>query len=262
MAIIYEKKDHIAIITINRPHAMNAMDLDASKEMVDAWGDFRDDPDMRVGVLTGAGDRAFCAGADLKRVGEFYSLTPFERREKSENEPGLGGITRNLCLWKPIIAAINGVCFAGGLEIALACDLRIASENAQFGLLELKWGIIPGAGGTQRLPRLVPFTKALEMVLMAEKINAREAYRIGLINRVLPSSKLMPTAIEMAEKICENAPLAVKAAKEAMYRGINMPIEEALRLEQFLAEPIRQSEDAKEGIKAFQEKREPNFRGR
>lgn len=262
MSIEYRKKGKIAIITINRPEKMNALDPDSNRELIKAWIDFRDDEELLVAIITGAGTQAFCAGADLKRVEEFYSLTPFQRREISEREPALGGITRNLTIWKPIIAAINGVCLAGGFELALACDIRIASENATFGLTEVRWGIMPGAGGTQRLPRLIPLAKAVEMILTAEKIDAHEAYQMGLLNHVVPLPELMSASLKIAEKICENGPLAVRAAKEAILRGIDLSLDEGLRLEQFLAEPLRQSEDAREGIRAFREKRKPVFKGR
>ena len=174
----------------------------------------------------------------------------------------MGGITRNLEIWKPIIAAINGYCLAGGLEIALACDIRIASETATFGLTEVSRGIIPVAGGTQRLPKLIPLGKSLEMILTGERIDAQEAYRIGLVNRVVPTGQLLPEAMRLAERICANAPLAVKAAKEAVYRGMNLPLSEGLWLEQQLADPVCQSEDAKEGPRAFFEKRPPVFKGK
>lgn len=263
MVVLFEKKERIAIITINRPDAMNSLDGETLDQLNKAWIDFRDDPDLWVAIVTGAGDKAFCAGADLKNLGKFYSsMTPIQRRERSEKEPGVGGITRNLEIWKPIIAAVNGHCLAGGLEIALACDIRIASENATFGLTEVSWGIIPGAGGTQRLPRLIPPARSLEMILCAERIDAREALKIGLVSRVVPLKDVMPEAIKTAERICQNAPLAVRAAKEAIYRGLDLPLSEGLRLEQFLAEPVRQSEDAKEGPRAFSEKKTPVFKGR
>ncbi len=186
MPIIYEKKDKIAIITINRPEAMNAIDPETSEELSKAWMDFRDDPSLWVAILTGAGDKAFSAGADLKKMIPFLAtLSPFERREREEKCPGFGGITRRLNIWKPIIAAINGFCLAGGLEMALACDIRVAAEHATFGLMEVSRGIIPGAGGTQRLPRMIPVAKAMEMILMAQRIDAQEALRLGLVNRVV-----------------------------------------------------------------------------
>ncbi len=263
MSIIYEKKERIAIITINRPEVRNALDFEAIEALNKAWIDFRDDPNLWVAIITGAGDKAFSAGADVRKIGEFYSkLSSAERLEMAEKEPGLGGITRNLEIWKPIIAAINGYCLAGGMEIALSCDIRIASENAVFGLTEARLGIMPGAGGTQRLPRLIPLAKALEMMLLAKRLDAQEALQIGLVNKVLPLSELMSTAMEMAQTICERGPLAVRAIKKAVLRGLEMPLREGLLLEQYLAEPLRQSEDAKEGIRAFIEKRKPEFKGK
>ncbi len=189
-------------------------------------------------------------------------MNPIERREQREKSYGLGGITRHLNIWKPIIVAINGVAYGGGLELALAGDIRLASENAKMGLLETKWGIIPGQGGTQRLARLVPLGRALEMIFTAEQIDAHEAYRIGLVNRVVSQKDLLPTAIALAEKICENAPLAVRAAKESVYRGLDLSIDEGMRLEQFLANLIRDSADTQEGMNAFAEKRKPLYAGK
>ena len=263
MSVLFEKKGKIAIITINRPEAMNSLDGETLDGLNKGWIEFRDDPDLWVAIITGAGERAFCAGGDLKSLRDYYSsMTPIERRERGEKGPGVGGITRNLEIWKPIIAAINGHCLAGGLEIALACDIRIAAETATFGLTEVSRGIIPGAGGTQRLPRLISLAKSLDMILCADRIDAQEALEIGLVSRVVPVKDVMAEAIKTAERICRNAPLAVRAAKEAIYRGLDMPLAEGLRLEQFLAEPIRQTEDAKEGPRAFSEKREPRFKGK
>jgi E-phenylitaconyl-CoA hydratase len=263
MRVTFEKAGRIALLTINRPLAMNSLDGETLAALNKAWIDFRDDPELWIAIITGAGVKAFCAGADIKTLANYYSsTTAIQRKATAEREPGLGGITRNLEIWKPIIAAINGYCLAGGLEIALACDIRIASETATFGLTEVSRGITPGAGGTQRLPRLIPLGKSLEMILTAESIDAQEAYRIGLVNRVVPPDQLLPEAMKMAERICRNAPLAVQAAKEAVYRGMDLPLPEALWLEEFLAEPVRQSEDAKEGPRAFFEKRPPRFKGK
>ncbi len=263
MPIRFETQQHIAIITMDRPEVHNAIDFDLSRELIEAWIRFRDDADLWVSIVTGAGDKSFSSGADLRALGEFYrSLTPLQRRHRAETSPGLGGLTRNLEIWKPIIAAVNGYCFGGGMELALACDIRIASENAQFGLTETSWGIIPGAGGTQRLPRVVPMGIALEMIFTAKKINAAEAYRIGLVNQVTPPTELMNAAIEMANKICANAPLAVQTAKMAVWKGLELPLADGLRLENTLGEPLRQSEDVQEGIAAFAEKRKPRFKGK
>lgn len=263
MAVTVETREKIAILTISRPLAMNALDEETVASLNKAWIDFRDNPELWVAIITGAGGKAFCSGADIKYLAKYYrTATAIQRKAKAETEPGLGGITRHLQIWKPMIAAINGHCLAGGLEIALACDIRIAAENATFGLPEVSRGIIPGAGGTQRLPRLIPLGKSLEMILTGDMIDAQEAYRVGLVNKVVPFDQLLPEAVKLAERICRNAPLAVQAAKEAVYRGLALPLSEGLRLEQFLAEPIHHSEDAKEGPKAFFEKRPPVFKGK
>ena len=263
MLVKFETTEKIAILTINRPLAMNALDTEALASLNKAWIDFRDNPDLWVAIITGAGIKAFCAGSDIKGLANYYSSTTADQRKaKADTEPGFGGITRNLEIWKPIIAAINGYCLAGGLEIALACDIRIASETATFGFTEVSRGIIPVAGGTQRLPKLIPLGKSLEMILTGERIDAHEAYRIGLVNKVVPSDQLLSEATKLAERICQNAPLAVQAAKEAVYRGIDLPLSEGMKLEQFLADSIFQTEDAKEGPRAFFEKRPPVFKGK
>ena len=263
MTIQFEQEGPVAILTIDRPKVHNALDFETSDALVDAWMRFRDDDALRVAVLTGAGERAFCAGADLRNVGEFYkTLTSAQRLRRSEQVPGLGGITKNLAIDKPMLAAVNGHCLAGGLELALACDLRIASENATFGLPEVTRGMLPGAGGTQRLPRLVGPERALDLILTGRRIDAPEAERMGLVTRVVPQAELRDAALAVARVIAENGPLAVRAAKAAVWRGLDLPLEEGLRLEQLIAEPIRQSEDAREGPRAFLEKRKPEFKGR
>ncbi len=263
MTIRFESEGPVAILTIDRPKVHNALDFETSDALIDAWLRFRDDDDLRVAVLTGAGERSFCSGADLRGVGDFYkNLTSVQRMQRSEQVPGLGGITKNLAVDKPIIAAINGHCLAGGLEVALACDLRIASENATFGLPEVLRGVIPGAGGTQRLPRLIGPERALDLILTGRRIDAREAERMGLVTRVVALHDLRDEALSVARVIAENGPLAVRAAKAAIWRGLHLPLDEALRLEQYMAEPVRQSEDAQEGPRAFLEKRKPEFKGR
>jgi len=256
--VLYEQKDKIVTITLNRPEAMNSVDPETQEALIEAWTRFRDDDTAWVAILTGAGEKAFSAGADLKKLIP-RTFAPGQRRDR---DAGLGGITRGLEIWKPMIAAVNGHCLAGGLELALACDLRLASPNATFGLTEVRWAIMPGAGGTQRLPRAVPLAKALEMILMAQTIDAAEAYRIGLVNKVVPLPELMPTAVQWAQTLCERGPLAVRAAKEAVIRGLTMPLADGLRLEAFLSATLRQTEDAVEGPKAFAEKRKPEFKAR
>jgi len=262
--VLYEKRDRLAIVTINRPEAMNAIDPETHRELIDVWTDVRDDPDVWVAILTGAGEKAFCAGADLKKlIPQAFGreVSTAVAREQAAKELGLGGITRGLQIWKPLIAAINGFCLAGGLELALACDLRVAAEHAAFGLTEVRWALIPGAGGTQRLPRAVPLAKAMEMILTGEMIDAREAHCIGLVNRVVLAREVMPAALQWAETIMERGPLAVRAAKEAIVRGLGMSLDDGLRLELMLSLTLRGTRDADEGPRAFAEKRRPVFKG-
>ncbi|MFC1944139.1 enoyl-CoA hydratase/isomerase family protein [Chloroflexota bacterium] len=254
MALLYEKEGRVVTITINRPEALNAFDPETTFEFSEATIKFRDDRDAWVAIITGAGDRSFSAGADLKK------LVP-ARVAKTYEPPPM--IMSGIEIWKPMIAAVNGTAFGGGLELALACDLRIAAEHALFGLPEVKWGLIPGWGGTQRLHRLIPWARALEMLLTGEPIDAQEALRLGLVNSVVPKDKVVSTAREWADKICKNGPLAVRAAKEAMARGANMNLDDGLKLEFLLADHlVTDTEDAVEGPKAFVEKRTPDFKAR
>jgi enoyl-CoA hydratase/carnithine racemase len=262
MSIRRDIRGQILVVTMDRPQARNALNTEMREALIETWQEFRDNKDLRVGILTGAGDKSFCAGADLKEIGDYYrSMTPIERRENGEQSPGLGAITRNFDPRKPIIAAINGPCLAGGLELALACDIRIAAEHAVFGLPEVRRGILPGAGGTQRLPRVVPRGVALEMILTGAPVSAEAALRWGLVSHVVAGEDLLDEALRIAELIAANGPLAVRAARDAVYQGLALPLDEALRLEQFQAEPLRQSDDAMEGVRAFVEKREPCFKG-
>lgn len=257
MAIDYQKEGKIAIFTINRPEALNSINVQAARELHEAMVEFRDDPELWVGIITGAGDRAFCAGADIK------DMLPF-LKENLPNRPWAMPDTpmRGLELWKPLIAAINGIALGGGLELALACDLRIASEKARFGTPEVNLGLIPGWGGTQRLPRMIPACKAAELLLMGKPIDAQEAYRIGLVNIVVPPESVMPTARKWAEIICQAGPLAVRAAKEAMVRGSSLTLEDGLRLEKALEAYVMSTEDFTEGTTAFREKRKPDFKAK
>ncbi len=260
--VLYEQKDRVVTITINRPEAMNAIDPETHQALVDAWIRFRDDEAAWVAILTGAGDKAFSAGADLKKMIPAAFTGGRGYNPVAHNAYGLGGITRGLEIWKPMIAAINGFCLAGGLEQALACDVRLAAPHARFGLTEVRWAIMPGAGGTQRLPRAVGITRALEMILTAEPIDAEEALRVGLINRIVPLPELVPAARALAEGLCARGPLALRAAKEAVIRGLSLPLPDGLRLEAFLSGTLRGTEDAAEGPRAFAEKRKPSFKAR
>lgn len=240
MPVRFEVDAGVALITLDRPEALNAIDLEMQDALVAAWQRFRDDEALRVAVLSGAGDRAFCAGVDVKRMGELYaSVPPHRRREEWNRRPGIGGITRNLDVGKPVVAAIHGHCVGAGLELALACDLRYASQEASFGFPELGLGIIPGQGGTQRLPRVVPTNVAMEMILTTEPISAARALEVGLVNRVVPLPDLRPTALATAHRIAELPPTAVRTAREAVLRGLDLSLPDGLRLEQDLADPLR-----------------------
>ena len=252
MAVLYEKEDKIVTITLNRHEKLNRIDAETFEALSNAFVDFRDDPETWVAIITGAGE-AFSTGADHDKL-----LRPWA--DKSFQVPLM--ITRGLDIWKPLIAAINGPARGGGLEIALACDIRIASENAYLQMPEVGRGLIPGWGGTQRLPRMVSPAKAAEMILLGTPISAEEAYRLGLVNKVVPLAQLLPTAKEWAAKICENGPLAIRRAKEAMVRGRNMAQEEGLRLELAFFEEMLQSEDYKEGLRALAEGTKPQYKGR
>jgi enoyl-CoA hydratase/carnithine racemase len=260
MGILYEKRGRVAYITINRPEVRNAIDLETSRELAQVWRDFRDDNELWIGVLTGAGEKAFSAGADLKSL--IPMLAGAARTNEVTNDGGFGGITSDLTCWKPVIAAINGFCLAGGTELMLACDLRIAAENATIGLTEVRWGIIPGAGGTQRLPRMIPLATAMEIILLGEPITAQEAWRIGLINRVVPQAELMNEVERWIAILLARGPLALRAAKQAMLQGLDMPLAEGLQLEGRLFRQMLATEDAKEGPTAFAQKRTPEFKGR
>ncbi len=257
MAIDYKKEGKIAIFTINRPEALNAMNVQATKELHEVMVDFRDDPNLWVGIITGAGDKAFCAGADIKDTLPFLKENLPQKPWAMPSTP-----MRGLELWKPLIAAINGLTLGGGLEIALACDIRIASEKARLGLPEVTLGLIPGWGGTQRLPRVIPWCKAAQLIFTGKPIDAQEAYRIGLVNKVVPPEEVMSTAREWAETICQAGPLAVRAAKEAMIRGYEMTLTDGLKLENALEGYVIGTEDFTEGTTAFIEKRKPNYKAK
>jgi len=249
MTVDYKKEGRIAIFTINRPEAMNAQNAQFHRELNEAFIDFRDDPNVWVGIIHGAGDKAFSAGADIK---EFRTISNEQRPERLRAEQ----------IWKPFIAAIHGYCLGGGLELAMECDLRIAAENALLGYPEVTIGFFPGSRCTLRLPRYITRTYVMELMLMGQQIDAHEAYRMGLVNKVVPLDQLMLTAREWAEIICQAGPLGVSAAKEMIIMGYDMTMEEGVKLEQKLLGHVRSSEDFMEGARAFAEKRKPVFKGR
>ncbi len=249
--VLYDKSEEIVTITFNDPKGFHSMSPELFQSLSEALIKFQEDTDALVAIITGNGKRAFCAGADIK------SMIP-ALRDKGYILPPL--ITRGLNIMKPIIAAVNGLALGGGMEIAMACDMRIAAESAKFGQPEVNLGIMAGWGGTQRLPRLVGAGKAAELLMMAENIDADEAYRIGLVNKVVPLDELMTTAQEWAKKICLKGPLGVQATKEAITRGLNMNLEDGLYLEKALFDNILTSEDSFEGVAAFTEKRKAEYK--
>jgi enoyl-CoA hydratase len=255
--LLFEVSEKIARLTFNRPNVLNALNRKTMDELGDCLKKVRADDEIRVLILTGAGEKAFVAGADIN---ELSQQTPVNGREFTLY--GQEIIHRLETLGKPAIAAINGFALGGGCELALACTLRIASRNAKLGQPEVKLGIIPGYGGSQRLPRLCGKGVAHEMILTGEMISAEEALRVGLVNRVVDSGELLATAEAIAKKIIANAPLAVKYALEAVEHGMEMPQEEGLYLEATLFGLCCATQDMREGTRAFLEKRPPKFQGR
>lgn len=261
--ILYEKKGHVRLITINRAEKMNSLDFNANDELVDIWHEFDEDEDARVAVITGAGNQAFCAGADLKTYTLAFAQTSApEFRKKYTNGPGFGGITRNLDIDKPIIAAVNGFAISGGFELALACDIRFCSENAEFALQDAKWGFHACDGGLIRLPQIIGMGHAMEIILSGERVNAEHAYRIGLVNRVFPQSELLEQALDYAQMLASRAPLSHRFAKEVVRRSMGMHQDEALKWESRSFYDVGMTEDLKEGVTSFKEKRAANFKGR
>jgi enoyl-CoA hydratase/carnithine racemase len=252
-AVLYEVRDDIAWITLNRPEAMNALNLAVREGLEQAWSDFSADPAARVAVLSGAGGRAFSAGADLK--------------ERAVSDQGPADVrwahgARGRTLRKPTIAAIDGYCLGGGFELALSCDIRIATPASRLGLPEIRRGFFPGGGGPMRLARMIPLTNAMEMLLTGDPIDADTALRLGIISRVVPAGELHAAATDIGSRISRNAPLAVEAVKELALRALDMPWEPVSRFSELYRALIGTTEDAKEGPRAFVEKREPVYRGR
>ena len=255
--VLYEKQDAIAYVTVNRPKVLNALNRATWADLQTAFEDARDDAAVRGVILTGAGDKAFMAGADIS---ELAHVTAFEAEQSSRFGQEVLDLIENL--GKPVVAAINGFALGGGCETAMACTVRIAVENAKFGQPEVKLGLPPGGGGTQRLPRLVGKGRALQLILSGEMINAQEAYRIGLVNEIVLAADLMPRAEAILKKIAVNAPIAVKFSLEAVNKGMETSQSEGLLLEASYFGLCAATEDKKEGTSAFLEKRAPQFQGR
>ncbi len=262
-AIKTERFTDVLLVTIDAEEKLNALDFEANDRLIEVWKEFSADASLRVAVITGAGERAFCSGADLKT----YTMAYAEQSEAAfrdgvTNGPGIGGITRGMEIYKPIVAAINGFAVSGGLEIALAADIRFCSPNAQFGHQDVRWGFHPCDGGCVRLPLIVGLGNAMEMILSGERIDAEHALRIGLVNRIVPQNGLLEEALVYAERLASRAPLAQRFAKEVMLRAVGMPLDDSLRLESRSFHDVSRTADLQEGTAAFREKRAPRFSGK
>lgn len=260
--------EHVALITLDRPEAKNACDLEHFHQLAQAWKRFADDEAAWVAIFTGVG-RCFMAGADLKTY--IPEITALAEKIQAGNASSVGGyalsdgteaVLRGTKIYKPIIAAVNGPCVAGGMEMLGGVDIRVASEQATFGVLEPARGLFAGGGTTVRLPRQVPFAQAMEFLLCADQITAQRAYQMGLVNAVVPEKDLLDTAFEYAGRITKNAPLAVQATKRSVLEGLKVDMREAYRIESRIAKEVFATEDAKEGPRAFAEKRKPRWSGR
>ena len=255
--VLYEKKGAIAYVTLNRPKVLNALNRRTWEDLQTAFEDAREDSAIRGVILTGAGDKAFIAGAD---IGELLRVTAVEAEESSTFGQGVLNLIENL--GKPVVAAINGFALGGGCETAMACTIRVATENAKFGQPEVKLGVLPGGGGTQRLPRLVGKGRALQLILSGEMISAQEAYRIGLVNEIVPAAELISRAEAILKQIFANAPIAVRYSLEAVNKGLDTSQAEGLALEASFFGLCAATQDKQEGTQAFLQKRAPEFQGR
>ena len=258
--IRYEQRDHVATVTLNRPEVLNAIHPPMAEELADAWERIRDDDSVWVGVLTGSGDRAFCAGADLKWRAEAGEAVRSHNR--AEASGAARGFQRGRDCYKPLLAVVNGYAVGGGLELVLGCDLVVAAEHAQLGLPEARRGLLADAGGIHKLVRRLPWSAAMQLILTGELISAEEARRIGLVNQVVPAEGLQAATEQWVEAILACAPLALQAGKEAAVRGLELPLWEAVNTRFPLAERMYESEDFIEGPKAFAEKRKPVWKGK
>jgi len=259
--VLFETRNQIAWITFNRPDSLNAMNRQMTRELIEACNQVEQDEGIRIAIFTGAGEKAFSAGMDLKERAE-TAFSPIERRHQKLTHAIYTQARAVAAITKPTIAAIRGYCVGGGLEFALACDLRVAAEDAKLGLTEVRRGLIPGAGGTQRLARAVGVTKALEICLTGDNVTGREAENLGLVNAAVPTGDVLKVAEDLANKILKGAPMSVAFIKEAIKTGIELPLEEGLRLEADLSALVATTEDSKEGPRAFAEKRAPAWKGR
>ncbi|MFM0642500.1 enoyl-CoA hydratase-related protein [Paraburkholderia metrosideri] len=258
MAIDVDINDGIAVVTFNRPEAMNAIDPETREKLYRIWGQLREDEGVQVVIVTGAGGRAFSTGADLKKTAP--PTESFAELLFMHDNPGT--FLHGFGMDKPIIAAVNGYALGGGMELALACDICIASERSRFGITEACVGSVPGSGGVQRLPRSISKTNAMLMILTGDVIDAHEALRMGFVSKVVPHEELMSVVRAIADQIKRNAPISVRALKRSIQMGLDMPLQHALEMDKYVYGLLRDTEDRIEGRKAFQEKRTPKYRGK
>lgn len=259
--IIYDTEDHVVTITLNRPQVQNCINRGTSDELQKAWKTFRDDNDAFVAIITGAGDKAFSAGWDLNDAAALHDLGTYdEYRQSIYNCEGYCGYTKRVDIFKPIIAAINGYCFAAGLETALLADIRIAAERAEFGCLERRWNIVAGDGLTVRLPLVVGYARAMELLITGRRIDVHEAYRIGLVNEVVPNDQALTRAKELARSIAELPQGAIRSDKESVVRGLGRPLEERLRIEQeMILSMFLRKDKHSHGAGSFVAKKKPKW---
>ena len=264
--LLVERRDNVLILTLNRPKARNALSPQMLVKLCAAWHEFRDSADLRVAILTGAGEADFCSGGDLKltmplMTGARQPEDQWDHELLAAGTTFTDAILRGFELYKPVIAAVNGSALGGGTEMTNACDLRVAAEHAVFGTPEAKVGLLPGGGSISRLPRQIPYAKAMEMLLIGDSFSAREALEMGLVNYVVSRDELLPKALELANKLARNGPLAVRKIKEGVLRTSGLPLEQALEIENEVSVAVMTSKDAREGPRAFKEKRRPKFVG-
>ena len=260
--INYEHHGAVRLITINRAAKMNSLDFAANDELVDVWREFENDDQARVAVITGAGDKAFCAGADLTNYTLNFAQAPApEFRRKFTNGPGFGGITRNLDIDKPILAAVNGFAISCGFELSLACDIRFCAPDAEFALQDATWGFHACDGGLIRLPQIVGMGHAMEIILSGERVDAEHAYRIGLVNRIYPQHELLAKTLAYAQMLASRSPLSQRFAKEVVRRSVGMHMDEALKWESRSFRDVAFTDDLKEGLASFKERRPADFKG-
>ena len=264
--LLVDRSDGILTLTMNRPDARNALSPEMLVRLAEAWYEFRDTKDLRVAILTGQGDETFCAGGDLKLTmplitGARQPETEWDERLMGNLQMFTDAILRGFYIYKPIIAAVNGQALGGGTEMTNACDLRVAADHAVFGTPEAKRGLLPGGGSLTRLPRQIGYAKALEILMIGDEFSAQEALDMGLLNYVVPREQLLPKARELAGKLADNGPLAVAKIKEGLIRSSGLSLSEALAIEDEVSAVVMASKDAREGPRAFKEKRKPRFTG-